>query len=276
MKSLIIKSFLLLYIIVIGASFMSSFVSAETSVSKGYLSKDKDLRSGMAVSLSDESSNEQQYVERTATSNRSKYIGVVTTIDQSVVTIRSEESTVYVSDSGQYQVYVSDLNGDVSQGDVLVTSPIKGVLMRLGDDGNGQTKVAIALSDFNDSQDIQTQTVQTSAEGSRTVKISRINAELSSGTVIKDEKKQFFSVFGESLTGKPVSEIRVLVACIILLLVLIIEGSILYGAVSSSITALGRNPLSKAAIYKQLVHTSFLALLILIVGISGIYVVIWT
>lgn len=259
-----------------GLFFVSGGVRAASSVAQGYISSDKDLKTGMAVSLAEESNNDQQFVVRASTTNKSKYLGIVTRIDDAVLTISDKSSTIYVSNSGQHQVYVSTVNGEVKKGDLLVLSPLKGILMKANMATVTDTSIAVALSDLN-SDNSNEQQVSTNDGTTKNVSVGRIDAEVITGTISNQQSdKNFVSVFGESLTGRPVSDIRVVIACIILLIVLIVEGTIIYGAVSSSIIAVGRNPLSRKEIYKQLVHTSLLSLAILLIGATGIIVVIYT
>lgn len=251
-------------------------VMATASVAKGYVASDTDIKPGMAVSLSADSNDSVQKVEKASTINRDKYLGIVTSIDQSVVTITDKQATVHVANTGQYDVLVSDINGEVKKGDFMVVSPVKGLLMKRSDVNQNDVSVAVALKDFSEASDISTSTVTTDTGTNREIRIGKLSAEISTKTIFNNESRQFLAVFGESLAGKPVSEVRVLIACILLFVILIAEGSIVYGAVTSSITAIGRNPLSKKSVFKQLAQTSVMALLILVFGAAGIYVVIWT
>lgn len=263
-----------LVLLVVPIVFLVVRVSA-TSVSKGYQTSDTEIRTGMAVSLTADSNSDNQKVEKSSSANRDKYVGIVSDVDNSLVTFGSKYSTIFVANAGTGEVYVSDLNGEVKQGDPLVISPIKGILMKAGSSSMDTTSVAIALSDL-DLASPQSKEIKLDSGETKQVSIGSINAEFGLNSISSPNKQNFLSVFGESVAGKPVSEIRVLIACVILFIILIVEGSIVYGAVSSSITAVGRNPLSKKSVYKQLTQTSILAAAILIFGCVGIYVVIWT
>lgn len=206
------------------------------------------------------------------------YVGIVTTIDDSLQILTDKSVKVYVANSGKMQILVSDVNGAIRSGDALVISPLRGVLMKASIDGNTKTSVAIAQANF-DGGSIQAQEAKLDDGTTKQVHIGKIEGELAIKKVedtTSNTSSSPLGQFGQSLTGHPVNEVRILIAGFILLLVVIVEGSIIYAAISTSITAVGRNPLSKNSIYKQLTRTSIIAAGILIFGLIGIYVVIWT
>ena len=75
----------------------------------------------------------------------------------------------------------------------------------------------------------------------------------------------------ELVAGKPVSPIRVYMSLAILVVATAISGSLIYSAVRSSITAIGRNPLSKKAIMRGLFQVVIIGLIVFISGIFGVY-----
>ncbi len=66
-----------------------------------------------------------------------------------------------------------------------------------------------------------------------------------------------------------------LVALIIFVIVLIAECSIIYGSVSSALTAFGRNPLAKKTIRSEMLRIIFVALGVLIIGMISVLAVLW-
>ncbi len=270
------KYVLFLLTIIFALMLPASLVYAATSISKGYQTKSTDLKIGMAVSLGEDSTNDNQYVEASSVKNKQKYIGIVTTVDDSTVTISSGNSTIYVSNSGQHTVFVSDLNGEVKKDDLLTVSPIEGVLMKMNDSDSGNNSVAVALDDLSSSGSKSSKEIKLSDGTPRSIQIGQVAAEVNTVAVNNENSNKLLNAVGESLTGHKVSEVRIIIACTILFVILIIVGAIVYGAVSSSILAIGRNPLSKKSVYRQLGQASVLAISILLFGAIGIYVVIWT
>jgi hypothetical protein len=244
-------------------------------ISQGYTTTDKDLQVGMIAALSSESTPDKQIVERGSTGNASKIVGVITTIDANLLTLTSSNAQVHVTTSGEANVYTSDLNGTIKKGDFITASPLKGVAMRAG---NEDTHVlGVALEDFN-ADKAKTQTVKTNNNSEKTVLVATIQVDVQPRNLAssKQQNKQAsLVILGESLTGKSVSSTQVIVALIIFFLLLLVEGSIIYGAIFSTITALGRNPLARSAVYKQLLQVAWLTLVILAFGLGSIYAILW-
>ncbi len=248
------------------ACLMVLFYAPVFAIARGYLSSDSGLQTGMVVALGLGEAGGSS-VERATQESSSRVVGIVTTVDNSLVTVSSLPAKVLVESEGQPDVYVSDINGQVSKGDLLVLSPLKGILMKASDSQGAVIGIAA---------DSATQTATYSyQDGSHTkdTKIAKIKINLNhqggaSGTRSNDST---LAKIGRAIAGKEVSEIRVLVALILFVLVLIAEGAIIYGAVSSAIVALGRNPLGRKIINGELIKVVAIALLVLLVGLAAVY-----
>jgi hypothetical protein len=269
---------LLLTICCTAAAFIfSGTVNALTSsISRGYKTTDDSLVVGMGVALANQSNEQQEgFVEGVSLANSEKFVGIITTISDTLVTFSDSTNNILVSSEGQVTAYASDINGDIKNGDLLSVSPIKGVLMKSGDSQTYRV-VAIAAQDFSsittEDRDL------TTSQGTQSYRIGKLKAEISPNIVVStqdENKKSVLSLAGESLTGKPVGQIQVLAALIIFAVVLIVEGSIIYGAIHSTISSLGRNPLAKKALFKQLLQVSWVGLMVLVLGFGAIYLILW-
>ena len=251
-----------------------SGVSA-TSISQGYKTDDTALTAGMAVSLV--SGQEDGRVTGATITNSDNFVGVITTVDENLISVRDQSSDVLVVTSGEALVYVSDISGEVKAGDVVGLSPIKGVLAT-AQSASRAVVVGVALEDMpQESAETKTVTTQGGATKDITVAKMRIKLGRDTATVVQDEQQNdsFLILAGESLTGKTVSQAQVIAALVVLLVILIVEGSIIYGAIHSTITSLGRNPLSRKAVFKQLLQVSWLALLVLVFGFGAIFLLLW-
>lgn len=244
------------------------------AIARGYVTDDLELRPGMVVGLSDSSTPEKPKVERAAYNKESKVIGVTTTPEDELVTIASGEQQVYVESSGEVDVYVSDIGGDIKSGDLLALSPLKGILMKA--DANPAIVIGIALEDFEAST-AETKTIDDSS-GQKEVKIGKIRINQDHKAASNQQAGVTDSSLrrlGRSLTGREVGEIRVVIALIIFLAVLVAEGGIIYGAVSSALVALGRNPMAKKIIQKEMFRVILIAVVVLLVGLGAIYIILW-
>jgi hypothetical protein len=227
----------------------------------------------LMVALSENSTPDNPKVERASRDQAERVIGVATTIDDSLVTIASSQQSVYVETSGEVDAYVVNLDGDVKRGDLLALSPIRGILTKAT---SYYPVVAIALEDFSREEAI-TYTIQDGST-TREVLIHRLNVNLDrkavSGLTLQ-EKESALARLGRSIIGREVAEIRVVIALVIFFIVLIAEGSIIYGAISSAINSLGRNPLAKTIIKRELIRVLFVALAVLALGVLAIYGILW-
>lgn len=250
---------------------LPAIVSAEA---RGYRTSDRELLPGMVAALSEDSSAEEPRVERAALDRTQKVIGVTTTPGDELITIGSVGDTVYVQTRGEATVYVSDLNGEVKKGDLLAPSPVLGILMKA--DKNTAPVVGISLEDFQVSSAEQ-KTLEAN-EGTRDVKISRLRINLDHKAASNQQASATDSSLerlGRAVVGRDVGEIQVVAALTIFLAVMVAEGGIIFGAVSSSITAVGRNPLAKKIIQKEMVRVLVIAFTVLILGVAAIYLILW-
>lgn len=243
------------------------------STAQGYTTQDSELVVGMAASLTDNSSNSSQTVERTSTENVNKFVGIVTTKEASLVTLTNDTASIYVARQGSTAAFATTLNGDIKKGDFLTASPLKGVVMKAS--LTDSRILGTALEDFDDAT-AHNQSIE-DVTGQRNALVNSLKIELNPRSIAgtDEAKKPLLVLFGQSLTGKDVSQWQVFAALVVFLILLIAEGSIIYGAIHSTITSLGRNPLAKKAVYKQLLQVLGLVLLVFAFGLSTIYVILW-
>lgn len=242
------------------------------AIARGYETDDIGLQTGMAVALST-GDNTEDKVERASNQNSDRIVGIVTTFEDSLVTVTSGNAKVLVESEGEVDAYISDSGGEVKKGDLLTLSNYRGILAK--GNANQDRILAIAGSDFVAASP-ETYTVK-DGNNTKQIKIAKIKVNLnrqgsSNPAVVTNSS---LAKLGKAIVGKDIGEIRVLIAMIIFFIVLIAEGGILYGAISSSITALGRNPLAKKIIRKELVRVVIIAVIVLGVGLGAIYGVLW-
>lgn len=263
--------------LIIGFMFFALLVVsgpiAAIALTSGYFTNDTQIKTGMTVSLSQESTAERSLVERASISRPDKIIGVVVSLEDSLLTVTSEDSEVYVATTGEVNAYVLDINGDIKQGDSLTISPVRGILMKASETSASVT--GIALEDF-DSAEAETVEVD-NEDGNQTAKLEqiKINIDPRVSRGASAEGQSYFERLGRVFTSKEVSEVQVLAAFVIFLVVLVVEGGLMYGAIASTITALGRNPYSKRLIYVAFLRSLALACVVLLIGLGSMYMVIW-
>ena len=256
---------------VAGCFVILSFASV-LALATGYSSDDAMLQPGMAVSLSESSDANNPKVERASSESSTQSIGVSVNSSDNLVTTGAQSKQIYVQTDGEVDVYVSDINGNPKKGDLLSTSPLKGILV-VSDD-TSRDVVGTALEDFN-ADGASTQSIDKAGQ-SVNLKINKVRISLDQkGQSTSDQNSSSLERLGESVTGKKVGEIRVVIALILFLIVLIAEGAIIHGAISSAITALGRNPMARKTIIKEMVRVIFVAIIVLVIGLASIYMILW-
>jgi hypothetical protein len=261
------------FIVVMIVMALGMGVSMAEAITRGYNSDDDAIRPGMVVALSSSVTSENPKVERASFEFVDRVIGIATTADDSLVTITSGSKSVYVETSGEVDAYVVDLEGKVKQGDLLSLSPIRGVLAKAT---AYSPVIAIAVEDFVE-HEAETHTIQDNP-GTRNVLVDKLKVSLDRKALTSQatiEQTSALSKLGRSVVGKDVAEVRVIVALILFFIVMIAEGGIIYGAVSSAISSLGRNPLARGIIRHELIRVILLALVVLGLGVLAIYGILW-
>ena len=113
--------------LVLAVVALAAPVSALTSISQGYSTTDS-VSIGSIVSLK---SNSTDQVSAATTDNANSILGVVINDANSLLSLSSADSKqVQVGTSGIIEVLVSDINGDIKQGDSITSSSISGVGMK--------------------------------------------------------------------------------------------------------------------------------------------------
>lgn len=261
---------IVLAIVVAVCSAFFVLSSRTEALSSGYQSSDKGLSIGMVASIAPDSDGKSVVRATQGTSN--KVVGIVVNSEDALVSVSSGNDSVLVESDGVVKAYVSDIGGDIKKGDHLVMSPIKGILMRTDRSKSNQPVIGLAseLANYNKSEQYELSGDKEYKIGITQVKISLTDPSLSQGS-----GNSSLSSLGHSMTGRDVSAIRVALGLVLFIVLLVVEGALLYGAISSSIIAVGRNPLSHKAVRIELMKVIITALLVFVVGLGAIYITIW-
>jgi len=256
------------------AVFIGAVISFNITVAQeltqGYNS-DESLRRGMIVGLTD--------VNDTVASIGADQIntlhGVVVDASDAPFLLADETSDVYVATNGRFEVLVSDANGPVKSGDFLSVSSVAGIAQKASDKQN--LVLGKALQDYVPAAGSISLSTAQDADGSE-YNIGRIlvDVAISANPNLAEEDQSapdFLRRASEIVADKPVSPIRQYISLAILILVSGIAGSLTYASVRSSITAIGRNPLSRKSITKSLIQVVIISFLILLSGFFTVYLI---
>lgn len=243
-------------------------VGAASSIAQGFLAASDNIVSGSLVSVQGDNPNT---VELANMQNSDLLVGIV-----------GEDSLIELSDGGGTQVVVSgvasalvsDINGDIRAGDRVTASPIAGVGMRAAE---SVVVVGVAQESLDD-VDTTARIIDDNQGNPQSVSIGILPIQV--GTVFyagEDDGSAFVPGFLQSLAntvaGRNVSPVRVLVAALILLLLFVCVIVLLYSATKSSIISIGRNPLSEKAVHKSLFEVGLTIIGIMAFAVILIYLI---
>lgn len=254
----------------------STLLAYSATLARGYKTEDTSLTVGMAVAR-DTNQQDNEYVTGAKSTDLNNFVGIITTFDANLISVSGAKGDILVTSDGVVEAYVSNINGNIESGELLTLSPVVGTLMKLDD--SAQRAVAVALEDFSSSSEGVINKQLSSINGETTsVSIGKIQVDLTSSIVSQNiavSDNSILTSLGSSITGKPVGKYRVFAALAIFAILIIIEGTMIYGSIRNTFVALGRNPLAKKAILGQLLQTSWISLVILIFGLGVVYLILW-
>jgi hypothetical protein len=240
--------------------FVTPFAHADTIV-RGFNAKGA-LGPGLIVALSGKTTDT---VVASKGNNPSKIYGVVIDPSQAPLTVQKKGEQVFVATGGTYPVLVSTQDGSIKTGDYISISSIDGI----GSKAKEQpTVLGRAVENFDGKSNV----ITTTADGN---KVGKINVSIIPGKnpLVKDNVAipSILKRFGQAIAGRNISALRIYVSLVVFIVTSIIALTVLAVGVRSSITAIGRNPLSKKSILKGLLQVITVAFLVFLVGIVGVY-----
>ena len=248
----------------------AALAQGNSAIAQEFQTKDRGVTTASLVSVVQGTSNAVELANRDRVD---RLVGVVSS--QAVIQLSEGGSGVQVVTSGLTMAFVSDLNGDVRAGDKVTVSAIEGVGMRADVPA---TIVGAAQANLKDSQ-LETRTLKDSAGKDVTVHIGLVPVQVSVSYYNPEAGKKpsivpsFLQNIANSVSGKDVSPVRVLVAALILLLLFVSVTVLLYSSVRSSIISIGRNPLSEGAVRKSLLQVGATVLALLVFAVTAMYLV---
>lgn len=202
------------------------------------------------------------------------------TVDRSQLLVTSSDgglaNEAYVAVSGTYNVLVSTQGGSIAAGDYVTLSSIDGIAMKASTDqktvfgraaGSFDGKgVTLGTSTLKDTTGKANQTVTL---GSIPVTINiQHNPNIKSTKV---EVPKLLQRLGEQIAEKQVNPIRIYLSLGITAASIIAAIVILYSGVRNGVISIGRNPMSKKSVFRALLEIILTSILILIIGLSAVY-----
>ncbi len=250
--------------------------AALASLSQGYATT-STIPAGSLVALDSKSAG---VVDTATLANIGRLFGVVVPPASASISLSGTGSgQVQVGTTGSATVFVTNAAGNIHVGDYLTVSPIAGVAEEVGTDST--RVIGTAQADFSGTgSGVTTQSVTDATGHSRTVAVGQIPILINVSSYTSTAGKQPYVVpnwlqnLSNTLAGKAVSPIRIVIASLILLVALMCITVLLYSAVRNSIISIGRNPLSRSSVLRGLFEVVAIAGIILAVTAAAMYVVI--
>ena len=252
--------------VVLGLALMQP-VRAVTPISQSYISE-TDIPVGSIVSLKDNTSDQ---IVAATTENAGNIFGVTINTGSSLLSISNGEGKqIQVATSGNVPVLLSDYNGPILQGDSNTASPIAGVGMKAT---NNVRIIGLAQSDLNKGEKSKVKT----SEGEKEVIVGQVPLLVNVSYFFKEPEKSIIpenvQKIVDGIAGRKVDSTPIVISAAIFFVMLIVVVAIIYTMIRSSIISIGRNPLSQATVYRNLIQLSALVIGILTVGVVSIYLV---
>jgi hypothetical protein len=260
-----------LCIVGIGSIWEQSSAAAASDLSRSFSSVEK-IESGSLVSLQ---KDKEGYVEGANVGNAEQLVGVAVVTDGSLLAVNSSANKTQVAISGQATTIVSDLNGTISPGDLISTTPFTGVGAKAL---AGDRVVGVAQASFDGKgNNVKSVTVTDKKGKSQTLKLGNIPVVISVGTMANNGSpygvNKGLEGFATNIAGKPVSLIRVAICLIIGLVAVISLVIVVYSTIRNGISAVARNPLAKPAIFDSMAQVMVMVAFIAVVSIVIMYAV---
>lgn len=245
-------------------------LAAATSVISVAYPASQPLAAGTLVSLNKETNG----VEPATTKNADNLLGAVVLDGNSLLSFEGSGSSVQVTTSGVTQVEVSDINGAINPGDSITASPIAGVGMKAT---TNVKIIGVAQASLASSSGAQKQTVTDQTGKKQQVLIGTVPVDINVAYFFKTPDKsiipQTIQNLANTVAGREVAPLPILLSAAIIIVSIIAISSLISSAVRSSIISVGRNPLSQAAVYRNLLQVSGLILGILAAAVAAVFMI---
>jgi hypothetical protein len=238
-------------------------------VTQGYQT-DESLQNGIVVRLKPDS---KAKVEALTQEKETDMLGVVVGSSETPVALSDpSQKQVFVATYGQYSVLVSTQNGPIKAGDSIVISSLKGVGMK--SDDLHKVLVGKALENFADNSDAES---HVKLNNEQQVALGRIRVDLAisrnpgyAGDTVAGVPR-FLSRAAHAVTDKPVTALRIYAGLGVMFVCLAVAGAILYSGIRTGMTSIGRNPLAKKSILRNLITVTLMSLIVVSIGLIAVY-----
>jgi hypothetical protein len=262
-----------------GVLFYSSLpaLAAGGAISQSYTTNTTNLTAGALVSFV---ANGSSVVEpANSTTNVSNLVGIVG--DKPLVELSgSNQDSVQVVVGGTTDALVSNTNGAVNVGDKITASPVSGIGMK----APGNSEIVGTAEASLSSVTTVTKSFEDKNGQMTSIKVGLLPiavdveyyAQPSISGALASAVPPFLQDIANSIAGKSVSPLKVLLATLALVLGFATTIVLVYSSVKNGFIAIGRNPLAASALRRGMFGIILAAIGILIVMSAAIFVILRT
>jgi hypothetical protein len=245
--------------------------TATVYAGQGYYVLDKSIRGGMLVSLT----KNTQVVEAANDKNKESLIGVV---GSSQTDFDVGKDQVSVQTDGIVDTLVTTVDGDIKVGDHIGPSSIVGLGAKVNNNGWAvgiaqqsldATTAGVVKSTIADSTGAKHEVYVASIPVS--VHVVYFNPQQQTTSTAIPNKIQSLA---DSIAGKRVSQVAIVLGTILLLAGFIIAGIIVNAAVRNGLQSIARQPLAKQETTRRMLQSFAMALGILVFAATATFIVI--
>ena len=260
--------------VVLQLSLLPVLCAAAGAISQGYGTRASDISKGTLLSLISTGSTAVEPAN--STKNSKNLVGIAADKPLVELSDSAEGTSTQVVVSGSTEALVSNANGDIKAGDKITASPISGIGMKALESseivGTARANLdSITTVDRSvEDTDGQKKTVKVGLLPI-TVNVTYYSASMSQGT-FSSFVPPFLQSIANTVAGRQVSPLRVLLGASALLLGFSAVIVILYTSIRNGLISLGRNPLAQGALRKGLVDVVIAAVGLLVVTTVLVYV----
>ena len=226
--------------------------AAAGAIAQSYQAGSNDIAQGTLLSL--ESKGSTVVVPANSASNVANLVGIAS--DKPLIGLSNgNQESIQVVLSGTTDALISDINGAVLLGDKITASPLVGIGMKAT---NTSEIVGTSQADLNSTKTI-TKTIDGVNGKTKTVKVGLLPVAVNvayystpSSESVSAFVPPFLQSLANSITGKEVPPLRVLIGTIIFLVGLATTLIMLYTGIRNGVISLGRNPLAESTLRRGL------------------------
>jgi hypothetical protein len=247
----------------------TAVAAALANVSHAYRAEGS-ISNGSLVSLDPKKSG---YVELADSSNGVRLAGVAVNPSESLLAVNPSSITTQIATTGNVNVLVSTVNGNIAVGDQVSVSPFGGIGMK-GE--SGLNVIGLAQTTLNSkTSGITTEHVKNKQGKLNTITVGyvslTININTDTSNLSGDANLNGLQKLVNELTGHTVSTLRIVTSLIITAITMLALIAVIYAAIYGSIVSVGRNPLAKHAIFKTLRSVVLMTVLVAAVACVTVY-----